>query len=178
MTVKARLVLEDCKHAIRKHTDELQAEDFRISWFTVVAYLRAVGHVLDKQDVKQSDAMKKAIKQKWGEMIETDPEHQIFFGFIKVERDRFLKEYDHIIERSLQVNVPGLEKPVGVDLANLRGGRVGSPGAEIRSMISTGHYKNRNEVEVAWEAVAWWEKYLDEVDSLAEILGGGGVQNV
>jgi hypothetical protein len=168
MTKHARIVLQDCKHAINKHTDGLQAEDFRISWISVVTLLRAVGHVLEKVDAQQSPAMKKAIHQKWEELRLSRPEPHIFWSFIEEERNRFLKNYKHGIVRKTTFDtlVPGVR--ASVDLANARGGKISASVSETESYISSGQFEGINEHTVAWMAYEWWKNYLDEIDLLAQ----------
>ncbi|MEX3982138.1 hypothetical protein AB4Y45_24530 [Paraburkholderia sp. EG287A] len=103
MTRAARIVLQDTRHAIREHSDTLQAEAFRVSWFGIVGLLRSVGHVLDKVDAESSPEMRRAIREKWSELTATRPEPMIFWGFIEAERNRFLKNYEHGIERTLTI---------------------------------------------------------------------------
>ena len=166
MTQAARVVLQDAKYAIAKHSEYLQSEAFRVSWFSIVGLLRAVGHVLDKVDTKSSSAMKRAIEEKWMLLQKSRPEPHIFWGFIEIERNRFLKNYQHGINRALVVPVLPKNSVVMVDCGNLGGGTVGE-GYKLRSIIVDGHYAGSYEREVATEAYKWWKSYLDEVDNLA-----------
>ena len=166
MTKHARVVLQDCRHAIAKHTDDLQAEDFRISWISIVTLLRAVGHVLKNIDAKQSPAMRKAIDKKWSELEQSKPEPYIFWEFILKGRNQFLKMYEHGIVRKITIPIePDLH--VSIDLAN-GSGKVSSPNAEMKSFILRGQFEGVSEREVAWMAHEWWTKYLDEVDLIAQ----------
>jgi hypothetical protein len=170
MSAMARVVLQDAKHAIARHTDTLQAEAFRISWLAVIAALRAVGHVLDKVDGAESPAIRRAVDESWSELLATRPEPKIFWGFIDYERNRFLKNYEHGIVRTLTVPVFEGGGYLEIDGANSRGGEF-SPGSRFISFISSGPYEGREERAVAWEAHAWWEDYLDRVDHLAASYG-------
>lgn len=168
MTKNARVVLQDCKFAVVKHTNDLVGEDFRISWISVVTLLRAIGHVLEKVDAKQSPAMKQAVYQKWGELQQSKPEPYIFWDFIEEERNRLLKNYEHGITR--RMTLPSLQHGIrlSVDMANTRGGTCWAPNAEIESYISSGRFEGMSEQKIAWIAYEWWETYLDEIDSLAQ----------
>ena len=167
MTKTARIVLQDAKHALFKHTNNLQCEEFRISWFAVVGLLRAVGHALEKVDAKTSPAMRVAIQLKWKELNATRPEPSIFWGFIESERNRFLKNYEHGISRTLISRYTNGEKVILFDAANAQGAILSS-GTEMESYIADGPFQGRHETEVAWKAHQWWERYLDEVDIAAE----------
>lgn len=166
MTSKSRVVLQDLKKAISHHHDELQSEEFRISWLTIVTLIRAVGHVLAKVDSKHSPAMEKAIDEKWKEVRSTKPEPKIFWGFDD-ERNRFLKNYEHAVSRSS--TMPSLvdNTYITVDVGNGRGGRWTSPDAEFKSTISSGVFEGENEKELAWNAYDRWVNYLDDVDERA-----------
>ena len=168
MTKFARIVLQDCKHAIEKHTNELQAEDFRISWISVITLLRAIGHVLQKVDAQQSPATKKAVDEKWEELQRSKPEPYIFWNFIEGERNRFLKNYEHGVVRNMAFDtlMPGVR--VSIDFANARGGRFAASNSEIKSYISSGRFEGVNEQKVAWMAYDWWNEYLDEIDLLTQ----------
>ncbi|MBM3179524.1 MAG: hypothetical protein FJZ86_04135 [Chloroflexi bacterium] len=171
MTQNARLVLQDAKFAIDKHNNKLRGESFRISWFSIIGLLRAVGHVLENVDAKLSDPLNKAIKEKWDELKNTKPEPRIYWEFIKKERDRFLKNYQHGINRGIYFKLELDEMPatitIKVDTANSRG-RGGVTKDEARSYIADGRYQGKNEKEIALEAYYWWKDYLDEIDEKAK----------
>ncbi|OFW02456.1 MAG: hypothetical protein A3G20_07255 [Acidobacteria bacterium RIFCSPLOWO2_12_FULL_59_11] len=168
MTQAARVVLQDAKHAIERHSDTLQSEAFRVSWFAIVGLLRAVGHVLEKVDSELSLATKRAIKESWSQLQATRPEPTIFWGFIEAERNRFLKNYEHGISRSITVPAATEGHWVTVDCSNSRGGEF-APGSKLESRISDGPYAGCYEKDIAWEAYDWWATYLDEIDKLAAI---------
>ena len=170
MTRAARIVLQDAKHAIARHSDTLQSEAFRVSWFSIVGLLRAVGHVLEKVDSESSPIMKKAIKERWSHLQATRPEPKIFWDFIEAERNRFLKNYEHGVDRS--ITVPALIEghTITVDCGNSRGGQF-APGSNLLSRISNGPYAGCYERDIAWEAHDWWVSYLDEIDTLAVVYG-------
>ena len=166
----ARIVLQDCKHAITKHSINLQAEEFRISWITIITLLRSVGHVLQNKDSQISRLHKKAIDKKWNDLNKTKPVPEIFWEFIVKERNRFLKEYEHGISRVGHIGVRNTdgkgEISLSLDMANSRGSTMGVDNTQIKSVISSGKYKDQNEKEVAWMAHDWWNNYLYEIDSL------------
>jgi len=169
MTKAARLVLEDAKYAINRHSDDLQGAAFRVSWFSVLALLRAVGHVLAKVDSEASSAMKKAVQTKWQELqSETPP----IWRFIENDRNNFLKEYQSGVmrTRSRLATLPnGKTFYVALDAGNVRGGMVASMD-KSDSVIKEGPFKGQHEKAVALEAYEWWLAYLDAVDRLADSL--------
>jgi hypothetical protein len=162
----AHVVLQDVKHAIRNYDCSLQAEAFRISWFTVISLLRAVGHVLKNQDANTSPALAQAISDKWRQLQDSKPQPLIFWGFIEFERNRFLKEYVAGVTRTATIEtlIPGVYATV--DLANLRGGVVTSLPTP-QSYLSSGPFEGQIEKDVAWRAYEWWQEYLRDVERLA-----------
>ena len=170
MNLRAHVVLQDAKFAIEAHTDTLQSEYFRISWISVITLLRAVGHVLKKVDAETSPELKAAIEKKWSELQKTKPEPQIYWGFIECERNRFLKNYEHGIQRWFTFSGPtidGKKTFISADGANSRGGQF-SPGSKYESVISNGPFAGRSERSVAWDAYNWWENYLKDIERICE----------
>ncbi len=180
MTVAARLVLADARFAVTHHTDSLHGESFRTSWLTIVALLRAVGHVLSKVDREESDSLRRSIDKHWSALQRSKPDPAIFWHFIEFERNRFLKNYEHgILRRRVFFSNQG-DMPIAIDLANSRSSmkvQVVNAGAipataehgQIVSTIATGPFAGRREQELAQEAIAWWAAYLDAVDRDARV---------
>jgi hypothetical protein len=174
MTSAARLVLEDAEYALGQHRSTLQANAFRVSWFSVVTLLRSVGHVLDKVDGSPmaSAAQRRAIDEKYSGLKATKPEPIIYWAFIETMRNDFLKEYKAGVKRTLPIQIDGTLHHVfdvgsGRGGFGLEGGAGMGPATRFVSRIVAGPYEGRAEAEVAHEAIGWWRIYLDEVDSLA-----------
>lgn len=167
MKLRSELVLNDIKRAIERHRDSLQAEEFRLSWFSIVCLLRAVGHVLDKVDSLQSPELKQIIDRKFKELKTSKPKPEIFWAFIEFERNRFLKEYEHGIDRGVTLGPidaqDGKKVFITVDHGRAQNSYSTSPVSKGHSKIASGFFKGRNEKQVAEEALAWWTKYLDEI---------------
>jgi hypothetical protein len=125
-----------------------------------------VGHVLRKVDAESCPEAKRAVQEKWAELQVSRPEPKIFWSFIESERNRFLKNYEHGIARSLTVPAMVPDIFLQIDVGNLRGGLV-APGSKFDSVIADGPYGGSSEREIAWKAHDWWKAYLDEVDALA-----------
>lgn len=174
MTQAARLVLEDAVYALSQHRSTLQANAFRVSWFSVVALLRAVGHVLQKIDgaADAPPAMRRAIEYKYSELRASKPAPQIYWAFIDTTRNRFLKEYKSNVKRTLPIMIDGnlhhvFDVGSGRGGFGLEGGAGMGPASGFVSRIDEGPYAGRPEADVALEATTWWSSYLDDVDSLA-----------
>lgn len=149
MTKHARLVLEDAKAA----ADELPSGEsgpsdestMRRRVVAVMALLRAVGNVLKDVDGRTSDALRRAVNEKWKE-----PKPLIFTEFIDGYRAAVLKRYQQPgidFEIEMGTLFPRLYVQLAVD-----------EGAVVFSL----NYL----VQVAIE---YWEQYLDDVDRLTGI---------
>ena len=168
--LRAEKVLQDCKHAIADYHIRLQEHDLRIRWLSIVTLLRAVGNVLEKVDAKLDPVLRDIIKRKFKKMDENKEEYSIYYEFIKKERDRFIKEYEHGIKRILKKK-PSLERlpknvikfSISSDVSNNEGGIIIQESDEIISCISTGKYKGLYEKDVAVMAYRWWETVINEI---------------
>lgn len=167
MTKAARDVLEDAKYALKRHTDDLQGADFRISWLAILSLLRAVWHVLEKVDAESSPEIRRAfltIKQRTQK-----PNAPILWNFIKPARDQMVKEFDLGVTRT-RFKVSNLPVPhafeLHIDVGNMRGATVAQLDG-VKSVISNGPYAGQSEKQVAREAYRWLKSMLDEVDRLA-----------
>lgn len=144
MTSRARLVLEDVR-AAAKELPRLQAgphdePTIRRRWIAVMALLRAVGHVLKEVDYKSSDALARAINQKWAE-----PKPIIHTEFIDKYRHAVIKRYE-------QPHVD-FDKIMGTLYPRLNVEYDGRVGVSVNYLIE--------------EAVRYWEDYLDDIDHRA-----------
>jgi hypothetical protein len=152
MGLRAELLIFDCERAILKHTAKLQGEEFRLSWLTIICLLRAIGHVLDKVDKLKSEKHRQIIEGKWNELNNTKPHPKIFWKFIEIERNCFLKEYEHRVTRSLIINqsIDGKERII-IDLANSVNGTGESPDANIESSLSAGEFQGNTEKKLLFK---------------------------
>ncbi len=92
--MQARLVLADCRVALEEAELALDPVAFRRSWAAVVALLRAVGHVLDKVDGRQSESLRRAIDARWRIWNANRAGNRAYWKFIESERNNVLKVYD------------------------------------------------------------------------------------
>ena len=105
-----------------------------------MALLRAVGHVLKEVDSKSSQALDRAINEKWQE-----PRPPIFTEFIDGYRAAILKRYEH--------PEIGFDKIMGTLYPRLYLEYEGVPHASVGYLIE--------------EAIRFWEQYLNDVDRRA-----------
>lgn len=147
MTQNARRVLNDCKLVLRELQSEPRGAQFRIRWVAAVALLRAVGHVLSKEDSRAGLAMAQAVDSEWDNLKTTKPEPRIFWQFIEDERNNVLKAYQFRAGQSVII-------------------RIGGPTTYTYEMTS-GPFVGRDPRALVSEAIDWWELYLDKVDRRA-----------
>jgi len=167
LRLKADVVLQDCKHSIWEYDLQLQSEELRIKWLCIITLLRAVGHVLLNVDSKNGDnKLKVIIDRRFDEINRHKDKFPIFWKFIKEERDRFLKDYEHGIIRIIRPKQEKRNKGFSIssDVAKSRGGKVLQKDSdEIVSYLSSGPYKGRYEKDVAQEAYKWWKTIIAEI---------------
>lgn len=148
MTTQARKVLADCNATITEIKDGIQGDEWRRRWITVVVLLRTVGYVLKNVDATQSEKLKKIVDDKWKSIHDTKPEPAIFWEFIEKERNNILKEYK-------------INAGQGITIV------IGGP-THYHYTINSGLFKGRDQLDVAQDAIEFWESYLDDIDSKAK----------
>ena len=150
---KARDVLADCKHALDLLQEESQPETFRVLWAAGVALARAVGHVLQKVDGEQNDAMKRAVAAAYASWKADKPGNAIFWEFIEEERNQVLKRYE----------IGFFAGPVDV----VAGGEVHTLDDHLFCPITDGAFAGEDCRDVLEQAIEWWKRQLAEIESAA-----------
>ena len=149
MTRAAREVLEDCRGAVDEIGGGIQGRAWRRRWVAAVVLLRTVGYVLGRVDINVSPRYKGAIEAAWKQLNISKPEPVIFWGFIEVERNNIIHEYEVGAGQGATVYL-GQNKPV-----------------ENHYLVNTGPFTGRDQRDVLREAIGWWESYLNAVDLAA-----------
>lgn len=67
--------------------------EWRLYWFSGVATLRSIGHVLHNVDRQTGDRAARSIDTWWSRIKADRNENWIFFDFIERERNNILKEF-------------------------------------------------------------------------------------
>jgi len=146
MTIRARLVLEDAKAAAQElpegQSGPRDESTIRRRLVATMALLRTVGNVLKDVDSKTSEALRRAIKEKWEQ-----PKPLIFTEFIDGYRSAILKRYEQP-EIEFDTIMGTLFPRLKVECGGLTG-------------VSVTHLVN--------EAIKYWEKYLDDVERRASM---------
>ncbi len=138
MTARARVVLSDCEAALGLLHDCEFGQQWRQRWVTVIALLRAVGHVLRNVDGKSDPGLGRAVRLMFEELETTKPKPELYWQFIVQERNNILKEYkfsgahasasSSASFTSLTVSVPGgpsatvSKSPPGPPQVHIQGG--------------------------------------------------------
>jgi len=101
--MQARLVLADCRAALEQAEVAHDPVAFRVHWAALVALLRAVGHVLDKVDGRQSASLRRAIDERWRRWNADRAGNRAYWSFIEAERANVVKAYDSGSKPALDV---------------------------------------------------------------------------
>lgn len=89
----ARETFYDFEHAIELLEEAQSEEDFRVLWVASITLCRAIGHMLKNSKDERVRAASRKLFQEW--KTEKD---DIFFTFIKSERDAVLKNYSFSVD--------------------------------------------------------------------------------
>jgi hypothetical protein len=163
--MKAREVFRDCQYATQqlgKAIDEQRLDDAKVLWFASLAMLRAIGHVLQKVDVKTygvvfEDRLHARYKQ-WKQ----DP---IFADFIERERNNILKEYDSSLTEQSTTENDYLLLEDGGRLQLEDGGSMIIGTTTITTLIkSRGIYSGSSPVTTLSKALEWWDQELSSFE--------------
>jgi hypothetical protein len=142
MTERARRVLQDCKFALEKFESGPVIDEFRLTLVLCLTLLRSVGHVL-KNEAQETTHLQVALDSTWPEKKRSP----IFIEFIEEYRNKVVKEYRSpvrwVSHSSVEDNRSWMEYP-----------------------ITAGQYTGRDVREVIQEAIAWWEGYLVELETM------------
>ncbi|WP_010197179.1 hypothetical protein [Psychrobacter sp. PAMC 21119] len=158
MTTQAKKVLGDLRQSYLMLENETNYESFRVLWVAAITLARAIGHILDKVDSRQSELMKVTVSNKWKSLKENKEvaANKIFFEFIEDERNKILKEYEFGL----------LSSPI--DLFVVDTDSIPSKftlGDGIYIPLQNGFYVGTDCRDVLAEAIQWWEEYINEIDA-------------
>lgn len=160
--MRAREVLSDCKRALEDFVAAGASPFWRTRWTALIALLRSVGHVLEKIDSAQSPELKTAVDEAWARLKQTKPAPNIFWEFIEAERNNILKAYEVGLDVAVRPNYParmGFSESIA---------RYQRDPAAFESFMRLGFYGGRDGVAVCQEAIAFWETFLNDVETAAK----------
>ncbi len=154
MTTQAKKVLSDLKQSHAMLESEEDYTKFRVLWVAAITLARAVGHILDKVDSKQSILMKTTIDKKWKNLKNSKNRSKniIFFEFIENERNQILKEYEFgMLSSPIDLMVEGKDSVFTLDSC-------------MYMPLQDGKYAGEDCRDVLAEAITWWKNYICEID--------------
>jgi hypothetical protein len=164
MTKTARLVLQDAEVAASELPDPPD-EFWRVRWVAVVALLRIIGHVLQKVDGPAGDAAyQEASKAAWATLA--TKRSAVFHEFIEDGRNLLLKQYGFQAQQHTTITLTGLPLMVG----DVHAGTVFHPPAVAShswTVMGDGAFQGQKPADVVRQAIAFWRKYLDDLDNTA-----------
>jgi hypothetical protein len=160
--LRPREVLDWCRHAHQKMGSDLTVPDWVLIWAGTIALLRAVGHVLDKEDAKSDARLKKAQSDWWTGLNNTKPDPSIFWQFIEEDRNLLLKKAKLTVEQSVTFTL------------SLSGGTIPRhapqpppPPIYTYQMTSDHHFAGQDPRDLVRNAIKWWEEQLDYIEQKA-----------
>ena len=159
--MEARRVLADCRVALQHADVAIDPVDFRVSWAALVALLRAVGHVLKKVDAERGAILKRAIERRWQLWQDERSANEIFWEFIEAERNSVLKAYEFGYR----------EDDVEIETVASDGTRIVHSNVPFLSALRAGPFAGQPGLDIARNALVWWERQLDAIEEDALVHG-------
>jgi hypothetical protein len=126
-----------------------------------------VGHVLDKIDGAQSPELRRAVDDAWRRLKQTKPEPSVFWAFIEAERNNVLKAYEVGAQLSVTVRRGSAILSFSDSIAPYQK----SDATSYESFIRSGFYGGRDALAVCRDAIAFWERFLNDVEAAAGVSG-------
>ena len=170
MTYQALQVLQDCYHALNLLENEENEDLWRVHWAGALALLRAVGNVLKQVDAKTDPRIAAAEKEQFKKWKQDDRDSDMFFEFIKKDRDLLLKEYEfnvHPLDTSSILITTKLRDQNGNIFEH---NEVHELDGNIYRPILSGPKEGDDARDAYKEALEWWGHQLDEIDQIISNL--------
>jgi hypothetical protein len=168
VTTKARQAVLDCEAALEDLRSGARGLLWRTRWVAAVSLLRAVGDVLYKVDGERGSELRAAIDAEHAQLKATAPEPQIFWGFIREERNNVLKAYQFSAGQSVTVRPGGISFNLTTGEEDLLFGPSGP--TTYDHVMRGGPFAGQDPRDVVEHAIEWWGAYLDRVDARVEEL--------
>lgn len=152
---KARLALEDCRHALARLWEEPVGQDWRILWVATMTLLKTIDYVLIKDTENgpsELQVSKDDVRKERGEKDNYPQEHKIFWEFIDSERTNIVHSYEFNAGQGVIVFV-GSDKP-----------------NQLNYIMRSGPYSDRDHRDLVKESIAWWDNQIDEIETRAFAL--------
>ncbi|WP_240233600.1 hypothetical protein [Devosia lacusdianchii] len=134
---------------------KISLSNWKIQWAGICAVMKTSIHLM-RVDAKScfSTELRDALKSRYDHLGKTKADHPIFWYFIDRERHNVLKEYQFSAYEAM-IQDPSNE---GKDLPSLLSAMM----ADKELRLQGGPYDGRLAIEVAKEASAWLQAYIEE----------------
>ncbi len=155
--IRARAALDDARCALIDFEQSGNTGFRRSRWVALITLLRSVGLVLKRVDWQTADSLSQVrIDAAWQALKDSKPDPRIFHEFIDDERFSVVHRYDSsaaVIVTGYMTGHPFPPLPAPSD-------RVAP-----QFVMDKGPFKGRDPLELAREAIEFWERYLTAIES-------------
>ncbi len=165
----ARIVLGDCREALRELEADPSGQTWRIRWVAVLALLRTVREVLIKVDGNGKPELKVETDKFWQRMGDTKPKPSIYWEFIRDDANSILHEYKFTAVQSVTSQPLGEGAPTTVSTSAQSSVtlRIEDRIVKRTYLMKAGPFKGRDQRKVVRQAIEWWEEQITEIESRA-----------
>ena len=134
--------------------DEVDPNRFRVLWVACITLVRAIGHILTKNDGPEAKRVANDLYNKW-----KNPQTKeiIFTDFINKDRNLLLKEY------SFNYDDDGFFLVMD-DLV------VSEVDGDLYKPVADGEYAGQDCRDVLCDAIAWWDEQLSIIEKEIQIV--------
>jgi hypothetical protein len=146
----------DCKHGLeRLKKGQVTYSAWKVEWAGLCALLRTSIEMIGKKDAKSClpEILKKELKHAWNELTYHKEKFPLFWEFIRRERNNIMHEYEFSAYEAII-------KPDGTTRRSRGLLSFMEEGEKETLVIGSGHYKDRQALEVLSEAIEWVENYI------------------
>jgi hypothetical protein len=181
---KAWEVLEWCRHGYGKMRSNPTAADWVLIWAGTIALLRAVGHVLHKEDAARDARLSKEQRSWWQELNKTKPNPAIFWCFIERDRNKLLKQADLTVGQGLHIAMHEAAWAFDTYSISASGQEPSEPAEQQcpppcsahppRSAsvtysyhMNSGPFVGQDPRDLVRDAIEWWEEQLSDIEQKA-----------
>ncbi len=153
MTLRSRLVLDDCKRAHALADEATAPQELRLHLVAGIALARAVGHVLRNVDSRENPAVAEANAAAFESWKANRTNNAIYWDFILRERNLVLKQYD----------LNWVDDPVPL----VASGKVFVLDECLYCPIESESFAGEDFRDMLQQAISWWESQLDAIERTA-----------
>ncbi|MEL6817545.1 MAG: hypothetical protein AAFP80_02725 [Pseudomonadota bacterium] len=158
--LRAREVIEDAQTAFELLEEQIDETMVRIHWFLCICLCRTALDALNKVDRKHSENTDAAISEQWKNIKDHPTENEIFFHFIKAERDLMIHQYE-VSADSYEAPLLAFDEDGSIaQVAN----EIGLEGDFDWFILQTGKYAGEDARDILKEALSWVDSRVTEIE--------------